>query len=262
MSIENITGTRETLFARHPGAAQTDRDAAAPFRTLLERASAGGDVTAHLESRARPDSPAAEARRQEIEAVAAMHSKVQPMMEDIGAELGQLRRAFADAGMPIVDMVKFSKTPTGEFRVGGWGIGREVSHPQSAFIEAVMNGKAPGFEELSRQVNDIVGRIDDIFAGIQDIQEDQARATGAPFERRASYFDGDVVMSTEHLNDVGGAARKLAGRDPAAFRSFRQSLGSELDYLTERQVLSRFHFSEMGRNGLDARFDAFFDKTG
>jgi len=180
-----------------------------------------------------------------------------PLHENIGHALGKLRGVFADAGMPIIDMVKFDRTASGEFRISGWGQGEAVSHPQGKFIEDVLNGRAPGFESLTKEANAIIDKIEGWHARIQDIDEKAAALFGEPFVRQDSIFDESLIMGVEHIASGEGRARALSTRRPAEYAAFRDSLGAELSKLTERQVLSRFYYKTEMVPDLAPRFEDY-----
>lgn len=270
MDIESTNGSTDTLFMRPGATAASNGDAGRAFAKALEdytipaghpslvtgtlltdRLGNIGTLLAGLQDG--PDRTlTSSAQLGDASAVA----------DKIGDALYDLRRAFSDAGMSIIDAVKFTKSANGDFGISGWGKGVEVSHPQGKFIEAVLNGKAPGFEDLTEQAKVLFEKIETLYAELQDIEEKNAELTGRDFVRRESFFDGGgVIMSTETTNAVSGVARKLAGANPAAYAAFRDRLGAELELLTENQILSRFHFNETRLADLDARLRDYFDEA-
>jgi len=166
--------------------------------------------------------------------------------EDMGLVLEQMRRLFADMGVPIIDMVDISRSPDGTYRVKGWGKGEAVSHPQSKFLEAVLNGKAPGFEALSEKVADAIKKVEALFAEYQDLRAEYAPLVGGAldteYQRFDSIFDSHFVMASEHTSQVQDEARALIRRDPEHFQAFKDALGGELGKLSYDQLLSRYHF--------------------
>lgn len=166
--------------------------------------------------------------------------------EEMGLALAQMRQLFADIGVPIIDMVNVSRSPDGTFHVKGWGKGEAVSHPQAKFLEAILNGTAPGFEELSKKIAASIEKVENLFAESQDLHEEYAPLVGgaldAEWQRKDSIFDTHFVMGTEHSSQIKGEARKLSMKFPEQFQAFKDSLGDELGKLSSEQLLSRYHF--------------------
>jgi len=167
--------------------------------------------------------------------------------EQMGAALAQMRQLFADSGVPIIDMAQIARSPDGTFHVKGWGKGVDVSHPQAKFLEAVLNGKAPGFEELSKKIAASIEEIEKLFAGMQDLREEYQPLVGGvnlgyDGQHFDSIFDTHFVLATEYTGQVKGEARKLSMRDPEGCQAFKDSLGAELGKLGSDQILSRYYF--------------------
>lgn len=166
--------------------------------------------------------------------------------EDMGLVLEQMRRFFADMGVPIVDMVDISRSPDGTYHVKGWGKGEAVSHPQAKFLEAILNGQAPGLEELSAKVVDLIDKVEALFAQSQDLRENYApltgRSLGDDYQRLDSIFDAHFIMGTEHTDQIKKEARELSMRFPEHFQAFKDSQGAELGKLGSDQILSRYYF--------------------
>lgn len=181
-------------------------------------------------------------------------AQIEPIIEGIGLSLGELRKAFADIGMPIVDIPVFTKSAIGTYSVGAWGKGVRTPHPQEKFIEAILNGTAPEFAELSKQVASIIEDLEGMFALTQDFDEALSLKTGAFFVRKESVFEDHFVTGTEHLNVVEDEARKLSWQQPELFEEFKGSLGFDLEDLTHQQLLSRFHYESVIKPNLSERF--------
>lgn len=179
--------------------------------------------------------------QQEAERIA-HHEATYPLHMKIGAAFGDIRAAFEDIGLEWVDMIQIKQTADGTFSVSGWGIGETVSHPQGRLIEAIFNGEIPRFSETTEKIHGLIQNIEGWFGQVQDLSEDYAKQTGEPFIRKASIFTDNLVIGAEHLSRQEATARQLSFDKPEAFKRFRASLGSELEKLTDRQVLSRFYF--------------------
>lgn len=167
--------------------------------------------------------------------------------EQMGDALFQMRQLFADSGVPIIDMVQIERSPDGTYHVNGWGKGENVSHPQAKFLEAILNGKAPGFEELSEKVIALIDKVETLFAQSQDLREQYQPLVGDMNlgyggQHYDSVFDANFIMGAEHTDQIKGEARKLSMRDPEGFQAFKDSLGDELGKLSFDQLLSRYHF--------------------
>lgn|GEM_PF-1221826 len=167
--------------------------------------------------------------------------------EQMGAALAQMRQLFADSGVPIIDMAQIMRSPDGTYHVRGWGKGESVSHPQAKFLEAILNGKDPGFEELSKKIAASIEDIEKLFAQMQGLREEYQPLVGGvnlgyDGQHFDSIFDTHFVLATEHTGQVQGEARKLSMRDPEHFQAFKDSLGDELGKLSSEQLLSRYHF--------------------
>ena len=167
--------------------------------------------------------------------------------EQMGAALAQMRQLFADSGVPIVDMAQITRSPDGTYHVKGWGKGENVSHPQAKFIEDVLNGKAPGFEELSKKIAASIEDVEKLFAEMQGLREEYQPLVGDvnlgyDGQHFDSIFDTHFVLATEHTGQVQNEARKLSMRGPEGFQAFKDSLGGELGKLSSEQLLSRYHF--------------------
>lgn len=194
-----------------------------------------------------------------MEAHNAANAKREPLIEETGRILQSFRQLFEDSGMPIVDAVRFRKTAVGGYKIDGWGTGGAVSHPQATFLEAVLNGKAPGFEGLTREANAILDSADQLWSQIEDIDRNLAEQFGETFEPRGGLFEDGMVMATEYTGRNASAGRQLRAQDPKAYEAFRTSLGADAEMLSERQILSRFYFNEKTLPGLDGALREFFD---
>jgi hypothetical protein len=192
-----------------------------------------------------------------IQAQRKLSLKAGPLHKKIGNALMEMRKLFADAGMPIIDMVNFKRSPNGAFKIRGWGKGVPVSHPQAKFIEAILNGTAPRFAGLTDKVTALVDKMENLFGQVQDLKEDGAQLSGKMFFRKSSFFDGNVTMGSEHLDHIQGEAKTLSLNEGALFGKFKKSLGVELDMLSYEQILSRFHFSAVILPDLGEEFRAY-----
>jgi len=180
------------------------------------------------------------------------------MIQDVSEASIVVGQLFANAGMPFIDAVKIDQTPMGTFKISGWGKGVPVSHPQAKFIEAVLNGQAPGYADLTDKINSQIEKIETLFSKSQDFLEENSELLDKPFTRQDSIFDESLILGSEYLSTVEGAARKLSWSQSGRFDAFKASLGSELEKLTDRQVLSRFHFNTVTLPTLQGEFGAFF----
>jgi len=185
-------------------------------------------------------------RTAQYEAMQEFARKSSANAEQMGAALSQMRQLFADMGVPIIDMVEIGRSSDGAFHIKGWGKGEAVSHPQAKFLEAILNGQAPGLEELSAKVVDLIDKVEALFAQSQDLREDYApltgRSLGDDYQRLDSIFDAHFIMGTEHTDQIKNEARELSMRFPEHFQAFKDSQGAELGKLGFDQILSRYYF--------------------
>lgn len=259
IEIENGSGAQSIwLGARTHGTLQAD-EVPPSFRDLLLSLNEQGQPIRSHSSAGVQEVVLAEHAAEYDRQVARknLRQESMPLHENIGNALAELRASFADAGMPIIDMVKFDRTATGEFRISGWGKGEAVSHPQGKFIEDVLNGRAPGFEALTKKAHAIFDKIEGWHSQIQDVEGKVAELYGEPFVRSDSIFADSLIMTVEHLNTHEGRARVLIRSLSADYAAFRTSLGDELGKLTERQVMSRFYYKEAMVPDLGPRFEDY-----
>lgn len=181
-----------------------------------------------------------------------------PLHMKVGKAFAEIRKIFADSGMPISDTAVITRSPTGKFTVGGWGKGVSVTHPQKEAIEAILNGEIPSLSSETKKIHELIDQAEGWFAQIQNIEERYEPELQSGFVRKNSLFDGGHMVASEYKPQVQNEARLYSMNNRESFQDFNTSLGSERLDLSYDQLLSRFYFENVTKPNFSNLFAEYF----